>query len=375
MARTVERIDQEIAELQQSIEAIAQKYEETYRGYLTDLGHSVRRQLISAAYHVCTQGYPERFLHLSYSQQQALQQSVRDLAKQTQDHLLAHIEPPPLADLPEVETEADPDPATTSANTADLFEDSPPESFLSEPSEPSTAEMELAEPEAIAEALANEQASNEQTLATSGNPSEQTPSPKSSQTSASDAEQRAQLEQIAIAAQRQVEERDLAAMIIASLKSGMEPIPKSLTPLDKLVRWQKRVEEGIQDELQSLSQSANKLLHHAEILPNRVPEPILEIATKAGAVSEPTASPPNLMNLVIEAKHVQTDASEMLRLIAVRLRLSEIEFGDTTLATWRSQLRSLASQLNQLGRQYRKTCKEKATAQAELAWRASWFDE
>jgi hypothetical protein len=63
------------------------------------------------------------------------------------------------------------------------------------------------------------------------------------------------------------------------------------------------------------------------------------------------------------------------QLIAIQLRLSEIEFADTNVRTARNQVRQLESKLASLGREYHKRQRERTIAEAEAAWRASWFDE
>jgi len=75
MIGSVERIAQEIATLDQATADLAEALHGTYASYLNRLGQAVRQQLILACYHVCTQGYPESFLQLAFSQRQQLQQT------------------------------------------------------------------------------------------------------------------------------------------------------------------------------------------------------------------------------------------------------------------------------------------------------------
>ncbi|MEO0686034.1 MAG: hypothetical protein AAFY76_13590, partial [Cyanobacteria bacterium J06649_11] len=72
MARPIERIEQDIVELEKTIKVIAQQLQNAYTSYLEVLGQALRQQLILASYHLCTQGYPESFLKLSLSQRQKL---------------------------------------------------------------------------------------------------------------------------------------------------------------------------------------------------------------------------------------------------------------------------------------------------------------
>jgi hypothetical protein len=54
--------------------------------------------------------------------------------------------------------------------------------------------------------------------------------------------------------------------------------------------------------------------------------------------------------------------------------MAELEFADTRLSVERNQIRSLWEQLNRLGKQYHHLRKEYTIAQAEAAWRSSWYD-
>ena len=118
------------------------------------------------------------------------------------------------------------------------------------------------------------------------------------------------------------------------------------------------------------------MLQKANILPNKLPEPILEAAA---AVSEASAEmmpgPPNLLNLMVQMENEQdSEESKLTQIIAIKLRLAEIEFGDTKLSSERRQIRDILVQLNKIGRDYQKKQRERSVAEAESAWRASWFE-
>ncbi|AFY87151.1 MULTISPECIES: hypothetical protein [Chroococcidiopsis] len=147
-------------------------------------------------------------------------------------------------------------------------------------------------------------------------------------------------------------------------------------PLE-LVQWQQILERAIAQVLKTLSLDANQLLQKSGILPQKLPAPLLEAATAVSeATGEMTAGPPNVMNLLIETENPQ-DLQEggVTQLIAIQLRLSEVEFADTNVRTARNQVRQLESNLVSLGREYQKRQRERTIAEAEAAWRASWFDE
>ncbi|NDJ24530.1 hypothetical protein GS682_23380 [Nostoc sp. B(2019)] len=153
--------------------------------------------------------------------------------------------------------------------------------------------------------------------------------------------------------------------------------PDLSNPIE-LAEWQQNLEEATQEILKNLSHNANLLLQKAEILPKKLPEPIL--AAAAAAASEASAEvmpgPPNLLNLVIEIENEQqSEDSSLTQIMAINLRLGEIEFADATLSSERRHIRNILGQLSKLGREYQKRQREKSVAEAEAAWRASWFGD
>src|SRR5687768_15418848 len=92
MARAIERIEQDLAALEEATALLRAELYKTYSQYLQLLGQAVRRQLILASYQVCTHGYPEAFLSLSFNQRQTLQQSIQQMGKKAQEQLLSHLE-------------------------------------------------------------------------------------------------------------------------------------------------------------------------------------------------------------------------------------------------------------------------------------------
>ena len=155
-----------------------------------------------------------------------------------------------------------------------------------------------------------------------------------------------------------------------------------LTPLDALVRWQENLEKAIVKKLQTTSHAANLLLQQAEILPKQLPEPVLNAAAKAGS-DHPIAGNANLLKLLVEAADEKVSgrgrskksSASLLHLVAIQLRLSEIEFNDSTAMVWRNKLRDLKKQLQTLGRDYQKKHQERAIAQAQDAWRSTWTND
>lgn len=318
MVRPVEQIEQEIAKLDQAVQTIAQEFYDTYTPYLAALGKTVRQQLVLASYHICTHGYPEQFLQLSLHQRQELQRSLRQLAKQTQVQLTDRLQ----ADL-----ELDESDHRLSYELSNESESEPDEAgfLLVELDEAELDEAELEEAES-GEAKPDE-----------AKPDEAKP--------------------------------DVRRISLNELleRSPTQPI----TPI-ALADWQEQLEQDIVEHLQNLSHAANRLLQQSKILPSQLPAPILEIASRADVISETPVGSPNLISLLIES---DSEDSAMTQITTIRLHLSEIEFSDTTVALWRSKVRTLVAQLNKLGREYQKRQKEKAIAQAESAWRSSWYED
>lgn len=280
-----------------AIAALAKEFHSAYSDYLTQLGETVRQQLILASYYVCTQGYPERFLKLSYNQRYELQQTLRRLSQQTQEELLAQLHPPDVYAESEI--------------------------------------PKLPEPLELFDELSGE-------------------TPKE------------------IAQDPPVE---------TEVANGKSAKPQ-LTP-SHLAQWQQDLENAIAEDLKTASHAANRLMQQAGILPPKLPEPVLEAASKAD-VSEIGGRTPNLMNLLIET--VAEDPGEKLdvgdlkghavmHIVAVHLRIAEIEFSNPALTSCRTRIRSLLAQLKTSGREYQKKQKERAIAEAQAVWRSTWSEE
>lgn len=316
MTRAVEQIERDIAALEESVAAIAQEFHATYGHYLTALGHAVRQQVILAAYHVCTQGYPERFLELSVSQRQELQRDLRQLAQQVKTQLMEHLKPFEVS--------------------ADLLDETVPR--LS-----NSAGLILSDAlsEALSDALSDDDLSDD----------------------LSDDQQ------FMFSDEAQVTE-SFEASLANQEQQAANPV---LSSPKQLYIWQEKLEAALVEVLQTLSHQANRLLQQTDVLPKKLPEPVLEVAAKAGG--EASSNLPNLLNLLIETDANKEQESRLTHVMAIRLRLSEVEFGDSTASGWRSKIRGLATRLNHLGREYQKKQRELAIAQAEAAWRAVWFEE
>lgn len=320
MARAIEKIERDIAALEEATSALAQEFYNTYERYLTVLGQAMRQQLILASYHLCTQGYPDAFLSLSFSQRQQLQQAIRQLGENAKQKLVAQLHSPTTAVPHYVPTD--------SSHNNDAF------------TEIENALL-VAKPQSV---QASERPSKEE---------------------------------------------------LDSLTQNY-----SVSNPEELATWQEKLEAAIAKSLQKVSRDINRQLQRSGILSKKLPEPVLEAATKVEASGESVPGLPNLLNLVIETENdspmpfgqampnsgrsptptemlrsSESQNSTLIQLIAIHLRLSEIEFADSSVAAGRHQIRNLSAKLSNLRRDYQKKQRERAVAEAESAWRTSWFDE
>ena len=160
--------------------------------------------------------------------------------------------------------------------------------------------------------------------------------------------------------------------------------------LERLIHWQAKLEAALADALQTASHAGNRFLQQSRVLPHNLPEPLLEAAAKS-APPDAIAGNSNVLDLFVEAvEHATADDQDnppsqargksreggmVLHLVAINLRLAEIEFADPTLTIWRNRLRELNKRLKVLGQAYQKTHREKAVAEAQVAWRSTWTND
>ena len=310
-----ERIQQDLAGLEEALAALTLEFHSTYESYLTALGQAVRQQLILACYHLCTQAVPESFLKLSFDGRQKMQQSVRRLAAASEEKLRS------LA----TESEAEEEEIEEDEFEEDEFE-----------------EDEFEEDEFEEDEFDDEEIETEE----------------------------------------EKEEENEFSAINYELPTKNQQLPIPTNSPESLARWQHSLEKSIAHHIKLLSRDTNRLLQQSGILASQLPEPVLEAASQAESSSDSVAGPPNLLNIVIETDTssaprnlAETSHPKPLRITAIKLRLSEIEFADAGSSAWRQQIRNLSAKLNSLGRDYQKKQREMAVVEAESAWRSSWFED
>ena len=322
MVRAKERIEQDLAGLEEALAALNLEFRSTYEGYLTALGQAVRQQLILACYHLCTQAVPESFLKLSFDGRQKMQQSVRGLAAASEEKLRSLVTESEAEE--EIEEEEDEE-----------------EDEEEEDEEEEDEEDEDEEDEEDEENEENEEGEDEED---------------------------------------QKGKNEISAINYLFSVANYQ-LPTANSP-ESLARWQNSIEKSIVHIIKLLSRDTNRLLQQSGILPSQLPEPVLEAASQAESSGDSVAGPPNLLNLIIETESSSASrnlaeklGSRALHITAIKLRLSEIEFADAGTSAWRQQIRNLSVRLNSLGRDYQKKQRELAVVEAESAWRSSWFED
>lgn len=326
MPRSIQQIKQDIENLEKTVTEISQEFHNVYDRYLDLLSQSVQKQLILASYQICTQIYPESFLRLSLDRRQKLQQNLKNLGKDFKTTFYKNLE-----NIEQKKEQQNTDILEEMLKNLSLVPDKPQEQV-------NLSEEKL--PIETSEILEQSQQLEEQTNTLDNS------SIDNSYFQASELKQQ--------------EEIDL-------------PNP------EYLFVWQKKVEQAIKKTLDSISKEANKSLQEVNIIPNRLPSKIIDVAIQA----EETSSGgnkfnqlANVLNLVIETeKEQKAKPTSITPISLLRLRLSEIEFADPVLSNQRHQIRDMLKKIDKIRQQYQIKKREHAVAEAEAAWRSSWYEE
>jgi hypothetical protein len=174
-------------------------------------------------------------------------------------------------------------------------------------------------------------------------------------------------------------------------KGNTQPLTEAIDNPDLLAYWCGAIEKSTVHILNTLSKKINHQLQQAYIIPARLPSQILDMAMQAEEAGQSLGGGHNLLNLLIDGddphqEGEDTDDTEEqeeeefvfspkpTKITAIHLRLAEIEFADSRLSLERNQLRSLWEQLDRLCDRHKRTHREYTIAQAEAAWRSSWYD-
>jgi hypothetical protein len=165
-----------------------------------------------------------------------------------------------------------------------------------------------------------------------------------------------------------------------------------------LSTWQQNIEAEIGHSLKEVSYKVNLLLQQAQIMPPTIPKQILEASAEADRQGGSTANVPNILSILIEQESTggQTqeddtdersmlpmaiefdradELSQIVQIHSLYLRLTEIEFSDVTVLSLRKNISQLGNKVNTLRREYLHKQQELKIAEAESAWRNSWFED
>ena len=396
MVRPVETIRKDLDALEGATTVLAEEFSKIYSTYLTTLGSALRRQVIMATYHLCTQVYPKEFLALSVSDRGRLQQEIQALGRKAQDWLQQTMEPKP------VDAEGD---TSSTFDSADLNRLEAALVALVRSSADDAADSGEAKPgqgEGDGEAAGLAMSVQE-------SPEEWPDAMRPGESLDADTESSPKSELPPELPSEMDPKRLMQSVLRAAMASELEeafrdrpftgdPITPSLVAKHHLM-----VEQLMRAVLRRVSKQANRLLCQAKILPD-LPEALIEMASEADIGVPRGRSVPNVLNVMVamsgevaaEFDPSQADLDEddsdeddedederddemmegnMTHLAAINLRLADLEFGDVQSALWRSKLRTAVGRLRKLGKQYQQAEGELAISQAEQAWRAVWYDD
>ncbi len=183
------------------------------------------------------------------------------------------------------------------------------------------------------------------------------------------------------------------------------PIDWFATPTS-LSTWQQNLEEEITHSLKEISYKVNLLLQQAQVMPLNIPKPILEASPEADRRGESTINIPNLLSILVQQDIAEQQSDtplatrstaangaeqsdwfgdetsledrdeclQIMQIYSVYLRLTEVEFADVNVLGLRKNIDRLANKIGMLKREYLKKQQELKIAEAESAWRNSWFE-
>ncbi|MEM9152508.1 MAG: hypothetical protein AAGB19_18910, partial [Cyanobacteria bacterium P01_F01_bin.3] len=261
MGNTSGHIEQQLAKLQTQTTSIATELEALVDSYLDILSQASKRQLMLAAYHVCTQIYPERFLDLSVSQRDHLQKRLRELGSGIHAQLKKKWETAKRLSLKPSEDDG-------LAVIRQLF---------------------------LEAAAIREKASNKPTDENEDELPSTPPAP-----TATTGEPRQKL----IAELRTLINEDADEVSEIDGETADTEPPEEHGPMQpaQLMRRQILIEKAIRDVLKDVSEKANTILQTAQIMPE-MPKSLLSAASDSERFGHVPMKTPNLVRLAIKILH------------------------------------------------------------------------
>ncbi|MFM2315420.1 MAG: hypothetical protein RLZZ04_4698, partial [Cyanobacteriota bacterium] len=317
MTKSIQQVKQNLEILKSQVVETATELEELHSNYLELLSHSLKQQLILACYQICTQLYPQSFIALSLSAKQDLQQNLRHLSLELKTQLA------------EIIAQKELEPETPELNLmSELIKNLPKPKQRAEDAE--NRENNL-----------NNLTENDLELI------------KAEIASIENIENLENIKLIAINASSEQEDE---------LENSTEAVPKEQVDFENpahLILWHQQIERGIKNTLDETSRKVNQLLQKSKIIPDRLPNQVVDVAMQAEGSKgmRNNSQPPQIshvMNLSIESDKSQKSKSgkKSLQISLLRLRLAEVEFTDHILNAKRGQIRNLMSKVKKLDSQY-----------------------
>jgi hypothetical protein len=349
MTKSIQQVKHNLEILKSQVAETATELEELHCNYLELLSHSLKQQLILACYQICTQLYPQSFINLSLSAKQDLQQNLRTLSTELKTQLA------------EIVAQKELEPKPTEVNLiSELIKKLPKSKLRTE----ATGEEE------INQERENTLTENDLELI------------KAEIASIENIENLEDIELIAINASAININSDDEVEPDHSIESAPGEQVNFENP-EHLILWHQQIERGIKRTLDETSRRVNHLLQKSKIIPNRLPNQIIDVAMQADGDSKGMRNNlklpqiPHVMNLTIEGDKSKQSQSgtKSLQISLLRLRLAELEFSDHLLNAKRGQLRNLMSKVNKLDSQYQAIQQELAVIEAQAAWRSSWYED
>jgi hypothetical protein len=337
MTKSIQQVKQNLEILKSQVAKTATELEELHSNYLELLSHSLKQQLILACYQICTQLYPQSFIDLSLSAKQDLQQNLRHFSLELKSQLAEIIAQKELEpEIPELNL------------MSELIKKLPKPKQRTEDAENRDNTLTENDLELIKAEIANIE----------------------------NIENLEDIKLIAIDASSEEDDEP---------ENSTESVPRKQVDFENpehLILWHQQIERGIKNTLDETSRKVNQLLQKSKIIPDRLPNQVVDVAMQAegGKGMRNNSQPPQIphvMNLSIESDKSKKlkSGKKPLQISLLRLRLAEVEFSDHLLNAKRGQIRNLMGKVKKLESQYQAIQQELAVIEAQAAWRSSWYED
>ena len=364
MARSLKQIQQELDNIQETTSELSQELQEVYARYIELLGQSAKKQLILAAYQLCTQIYPEVFLKLPFNQREKLQQGLQELG--------GHI----ISKLQEKVTPEELTPDTTDLSMiAEMLKNLPLDRMRDRSSKTEKSQVKPPQPSEPNQNQVTEEIESELELEIATD-EVQLPLPEDFDSATA----------IIMQGEEEIVIEGVQEISLEALQELASNEPEKSDPIEELdfsnpehlVLWQKTLEKKFRKTLATASRQANSGLQKTGVIPASLPAKLLDVAIKTGGngSNSKLRNLPNIINLTIEndsRKKLKNKLPTQVSLL--RLKLSELEFSDPQLSGQRNSIRSLSKKVKQIADAYQTKKHEQAQAEADAAWRSSWYEK